>query len=36
MDEVNSYIKNRYNEKSKDKVVSKKEQEISDYDWLDG
>lgn len=36
MDEVNSYIKNRYNEKSKDKVVSKNEQEISDYDWLDG
>ena len=36
MDEVNSYIKNRYNEKNKDKVVSKKEQEISDYDWLDG
>lgn len=36
MDEVNSFIKNRYNEKSKDKVVSKKEQEISDYDWLDG
>lgn len=36
MDDVNSYIKNRYNEKSKDKVVSKKEQEILDYDWLDG
>ena len=36
MDEVNSYIKNRYNEKSKDKVVSKKEQEISDYDCLYG
>lgn len=36
MDDVNTYIKNRYNEKSKDKVVSKKEQEILDYDWLDG
>lgn len=36
MDDVNNHIKNRRSEKSKDKVVTKKEQEILDYDWLDG
>ncbi len=36
MDDVNNHIKYRRSEKSKDKVVSKKEQEILDYDWLDG
>lgn len=35
MDDVNAYIKNRRDEKSKDKVISKKEQDILDYDWLD-
>lgn len=35
MDDVNAYIKNRREEKSKDKVISKKEQDILDYDWLD-
>ncbi len=34
MDDVNTYIKNRREEKSKDKATSKKEQEISDFDWL--
>ncbi len=34
MDDVNSYIKNRREEKNKDKVTSKKEQEILEYDWL--
>lgn len=36
MDEVNTYMKNNRKEKNKDKVISKKEQEILDYDWLDG
>ena len=35
MDEVNSYIRNRREENHKDKVISKKEQDILDYDWLD-
>lgn len=35
MDEVNSYLKNRRDEYNKEKEISKKEQEISDYDWLD-
>lgn len=35
MDDVEAYMKNRRNEQSKDKTVSKREQEISDYDWLD-
>lgn len=35
MDDVSAYMKNRYNEQSKNKAISKKEQEISDYDWLD-
>lgn len=34
MDDVNSHIKNRYNEKSKDKVIQKKEQDIVEFDWL--
>ena len=34
MDDVNSYIKNRREEKNKDKVTSKKEQDILEYDWL--
>jgi len=36
IDDVNNYIKNRYNEKDKNKTISKKEQDILDYDWLDG
>lgn len=35
MDDVKRYMNNRRVEKSKDKEVSKKEQEILDYDWLD-
>lgn len=35
MDDVNKHIRNRREEKNKDKVISKKEQEILDYDWLD-
>lgn len=35
MNDVNAYMKNRYEEKPKDKAIIKKEQEISDYDWLD-
>lgn len=35
MDEVSAYMKNNRKDKSKDKVISKKEQEILDYDWLD-
>ena len=34
MDDVHSYMKNRREEKNKDKATSKKEQEISDFDWL--
>lgn len=34
MDDVNNYMKNRRDDKSKDKVISKKEQEIVDFDWL--
>ena len=35
MNDVNAHIINRREEKSKDKVISKKEQDILDYDWLD-
>ena len=35
MDDVNAYMKNRRENKSKEKVIGKKEQEILDYDWLD-
>ncbi len=35
MDEVKKYMRTRREEMNKDKVISKKEQEISDYDWLD-
>lgn len=35
MDDVNQYLKTRRDAKNKDKVISKKEQEISDFDWLD-
>ena len=35
MDDVNNYLKNRKEENGKDKEISKKEQEILDYDWLD-
>ena len=34
MNDVNNHIKNRYNEKSKDKVIQKKEQDIVEFDWL--
>ncbi len=34
MDDVNAHIKNRYNEKSKDKTILKKEQDIVEFDWL--
>ena len=36
MDDVNNYLKNRKEEKNKNKEISDKEQEILDYDWLDG
>lgn len=36
MDDVSNHMKNRRDEKSKDKVITKKEQEIVDYDWLNG
>ncbi len=36
MDDVTNHLNNRREEKSKKKEVSKKEQEILDYDWLDG
>lgn len=35
MDDVNKHMKNRREEKYKDKEVSKKEEAILDYDWLD-
>lgn len=35
MDEVNAYVRNRREAKNKDKVISKKEQDILDFDWLD-
>ena len=35
MDDVKKHMRNRREEKSKDKELSKKEQEILDYDWLD-
>lgn len=35
MDDVNQYLKTCRDAKNKDKVISKKEQEISDFDWLD-
>ena len=35
MDDVKRYMSNRRIEKSKDREVTKKEQEILDYDWLD-
>ena len=36
MDDVNKHIRSRREDKNKDKVISKKEQDILDYDWLDG
>ncbi len=35
MDDVNAYL-NRRNTSSEEKEISKKDQELSDYDWLDG
>ena len=35
MDDVNAYL-NRRNSSSEEKEISKKDQELSDYDWLDG
>lgn len=35
MDDVNKHMKSRREEKFKDKEVSKKEETILDYDWLD-
>ena len=34
MDDVSNYMMSRRDDKSKDKVISKKEQEIVDFDWL--
>ncbi len=34
MDDVTNHMRNRREEKSKDKVITKKEQEIVDFDWL--
>ncbi len=36
MDEVNAYLENRRSISSTDKEISKKDQELIDYDWLDG
>ena len=36
MDDVNKHIRSRREDKNKDKVITKKEQDILDYDWLDG
>lgn len=36
MDDVTNHMRNRREEKAKDKVITKKEQEIVDYDWLNG
>ena len=36
MDDVNKHIRSRRDDKNKDKVITKKEQDILDYDWLDG
>ncbi len=36
MDEVNAYLENRRSISSTEKEISKKDQEIIDYDWLDG
>ncbi len=36
MEDVTNHINNRREERSKKKEVTKKEQEILDYDWLDG
>lgn len=36
MDEVNNYLVNRRVNTDKEKEISKKDQELSDYDWLDG
>lgn len=35
MDDVNKYMKSRRDEKSKDKVASKKASDVLDYDWID-
>ena len=35
MDDVNNYMKNRREEKSQDKVATKKASDVLDYDWLD-
>ena len=35
MDDVKNHMDNRRTTKEKSKEVSKKEQEILDYDWLD-
>ena len=34
MEDVNAYMTNR--KESKNKEISKKDQELSEYDWLDG
>lgn len=36
MNDVDKYMKNRREEKSKDKVINKKTSEVLDYDWIDG
>ena len=36
MDEVNAYLENRRSISSTNKEISKKDQELIDYDWLDG
>ena len=35
MDDVNKHLVSRKDNKNNDKVITKKEQEILDYDWLD-
>ncbi len=36
MDEVNKYLKNRKDIKNKDREITQKEQDIAEFDWLDG
>ena len=35
MDDVNKHLVSRKDNKNKETVITKKEQEILDYDWLD-
>ena len=34
MDDVNKHLKSRREKKSSNESISKKEQEVADYDWV--